>query len=218
MEGYEYYAFRFLTQWYEDELALHTAISAKPAEADVRKALSYFQVSRNFHGINKPGNLAFITQALQRVREDCSLSSPEAKVNELAKLLEETFCQSNVSAASKLLWLSQRRPFIICDSRATIALKREFHYKHAAASYEEYVKAWRKEFANHSEQINNAVNALPTGRPFMRACPTSDADLLRMVHEPWFLERVFDVLLWDVGQPHPSQHLQPLTPSQSTAD
>lgn len=29
MEGYEYYAFRFLSQWYEDELALYTAISAK---------------------------------------------------------------------------------------------------------------------------------------------------------------------------------------------
>jgi hypothetical protein len=200
LEGYEYYAFRFLTQWYEDELALYTAISAKPADADVRKALSYFQVSRNFRGIEEPGKLAFITQSLQRVREESSSHSPLEKVNRLAELLQKEFGQYNVSAASKLLWLSYRWPFIICDSRATKALKRDFRFKSADASYEEYVNAWRKEFAKHEGQIREAAKRLPEGRRFMRAYPSVNEGLLEMVAERWFIERVFDVLLWDVGQ------------------
>jgi hypothetical protein len=129
------------------------------------------------------------------------LSSPEAKVNELARALKSKFGQFNVSAASKLLWLSYRCPFIICDSRATKALKKKFGHKHADTSYENFVDAWRDEFTNHKEKIEGAVNALPQGRPFMRAYKTSDEDLLKMAHEPWFLERVFDVLLWDIGRP-----------------
>lgn len=202
MEKYEYYAFRFLTLWCEEELALYSAISAKPTEEGVRRALSYFRVSRNFRGIKKePDRLAFIVNCLQSVRDDSALSSPEAKVNELAIVLKSKFDQSNVSAASKLLWLSYRYPYIICDSQATKALKREFGHKLADASYQHYVAAWRAEFMQHREKIEKAVDALPTGRLFMRAYETSDQDLLQMVHEPWFMERVFDVLLWDVGRP-----------------
>lgn len=161
MEGYEYYAFRFLSQWYEDERALHKAISAKPTDADVRKALSYFQVSRNFHGIKEPAKLAFVTRSLQKVREAVSLTSPLEKVSKLAEVLKGEFDQSNISAASKLLWLSHRCPFIICDSRATKALKRAFRHKRADESYEEYIKAWRNEYAKHEGQIGKAVKALP---------------------------------------------------------
>ena len=201
MEGYEYYAFRFLSQWYEDELQLHSAISTKPEDAPVRKALAFFQVSRNFPGLGEPGKLAFVTQSLRRIRDShpSPPTSPIEAVNKLAEMLKEKFDQFNVSAASKLLWLSYRRPFIISDSRATKALKREFHYKRADASYEEYVNAWRNEFAKHEGQIRKAVDALPAARPFVRNCSTWDADLPEMVHEPWFVERVFDVLLWDIG-------------------
>jgi len=201
MERYEYYAFQFLTPWYESELALHMAISTKPEEADVREALSYFQVSRNFHGIHEPGRLALIVQSLETVRANSSLSSPVAKVTELASDFEKNLDQCNVSAASKLLWLSNRCPFIICDLRATNALKKKFGHKHADTSYEAFVAAWRDEFTNHKEKIEDAVKALPLARPFMRAYAASDEDLLKMVKEPWFLERVFDVLLWDIGRP-----------------
>jgi hypothetical protein len=201
MERYEYYAFRFLTQWRENESALYTAISTNPKETDVRKALSYFQVSRNFHGIDKPGNLAFIVRSLQKVRANLSLSSPEAKVNELASVFESKFGQLNVSAASKLLWLSSRCPFIICDSRAKKALKKEFGHKYADTTYDNFVVAWRSEFTNHKKQIRDAANALPNSRPFMRAYAPSDEDLLKKANQPWFLERVFDVLLWDIGRP-----------------
>jgi hypothetical protein len=201
MEAYEYYAFQFLSQWQEDEFALYMAISAKPEEVQVRKALSYFQVSRNFKGIDEPGNLTFVVQSLQAVCCDPSLSAPVAKVNKLASIFQSRFGQLNVSAASKLLWLSSRCPYIICDSRATKALKKQFHYKHADESYEKYVEAWRNEFTNHKKQIENAANALPRARPFTRANVPSDEDLLKMVNEPWFSERVFDVLLWDIGRP-----------------
>lgn len=156
----------------------------------MRKALSYFQVSRNFHGLNQPGKLAHVTQSLQSVREGPSSSSALEKVNRLAELLQKEFGQFNVSAALKLLWLSYRWPFVIYDSRATKALKREFHYKRAEASYEEYVDAFRKEFAKHERQIREAVKALPEARRFMRSYQNADEHMLAIVDEPWFIERV----------------------------
>lgn len=47
--------------------------------------------------------------------------------------------------------------------------------------------------------IQSAVEQLPKGRMFMRACPLSDEELVRRAKEPWFLERVFDVFLWEIG-------------------
>ena len=47
--------------------------------------------------------------------------------------------------------------------------------------------------------IQNAVEQLPKGRIFMRACPFSDQELVRWAKETWFMERVLDIFLWEIG-------------------
>src|SRR5713226_8680421 len=106
MPGFEFCAFQFLAQWQEDECALYNAISSAPTEKDIRNALSYFQVARNFSGLEKSENIAFIVRSLIEVSNDHMLSSPHEKVTKLAANLQKRFNQYNLSAASKLLWLS----------------------------------------------------------------------------------------------------------------
>jgi hypothetical protein len=195
--SFEFCAFSFLTQWQESECALHSAISTVPDAENIRKALNYFQVARTFKGLNEPGKVDVILDRLIAVRDDSTLESPHEKVDRLASELRFTFGKVNVSAASKLLWLTFRDPFIIYDKRAVDALSRHFH--HSFASYEQYLQAWREEYLKSEAAIRAAVKELPKARLFMRLSQAPDPELLRMAHETWFVERVFDIFLWEVG-------------------
>jgi hypothetical protein len=199
MPSFEFCAFRFLAQWEENEYALYNAIRSTPTEKDIRKALSYFQVARNFEGLKEAANAAFVVQSLLEVRADQALSSPPEKVHQLVKTLETRFKQNNLSAASKLLWLSYRHPYIVYDNRAITALRDEFGHRFEERDYSAYSKVWREEYVIFEASIQSAVEQLPKGRMFMRACPLSDQELVRRAKETWFLERVFDIFLWEIG-------------------
>jgi hypothetical protein len=79
MPSFEFCAFRFLAQWEESECALYNAIRSAPTEKDIHKALSYFQVARNFEGLKEAANAAFILQSLLGVRANQALASPTRK-------------------------------------------------------------------------------------------------------------------------------------------
>lgn len=137
--------------------------------------------------------------SLLEVRADQTLQTANEKVERLTQRLHEEFEQNNLSAASKLLWLSYRNPYVVYDGRAVTALIRDLDYRFKTRDYPAYSKAWREEFAKRADSITVAVKQLPNGRIFMRSCPFSDDELLAMAKELWFLERVFDIFLWEVG-------------------
>lgn len=195
----EYCALRFLLQWLRREEALHQAIASEPSDEEIRDALAYFRVSRNFKGLSKEsGKAASIRKALITVRNDKELS-PEKKVEELAQSLETEFKKFNLSAASKLLWLSFREPFVIYDGRAVDALSNKLGREFSRRDYTEYLAAWRSEYAAIDSAIERAASQLPKGRVFMPSCRLTDEELLLLAKTPWFKERVFDIFLWEVG-------------------
>jgi hypothetical protein len=192
---FEYCAFRFLTQWQEEEAELYRAISATPTSETIRRALSYFQVSRNFKNIKTDSNAQFVASALISVRKDAALSMGHERVHGLAKILERRFKRFNLSAASKLLWLSYREPYVILDSRAVNALA-TMSDGFTDRDYGAYAKVWREQYRKREALIRAAVATLPNARMFIRAELPPDDVLLKMVSERWFLERVFDIYLW----------------------
>jgi hypothetical protein len=195
----EFCALRFLIQWLRREEALFEAISATPTNDDIREALAYFQVSRNFKGLqDEPQKASLIRKALLRVRNSPSLTA-EQKVEHLALDLKRYFKQFNLSAATKLLWLSHKRPYVIYDKRAVTALSKKFKHKFSARSYVKYAQAWHTRYAEVGPAINSAVRELPKGRAFMPKCRLTDESLVRLVTKEWFKERVFDIFLWEVG-------------------
>ena len=195
---FEYCALRYYLQWQQRESDLHSRIKVvAPELPDIRKALRYFQVARNFKGLKQDSQAQLVSVALLRIRE-CAKLSPEQKVLRLAKLFEDAGFGHNISAASKLLWLSNRSPYIIYDSRVFTALQGKFEHSEDQRDYQAYCNSWRKAYDKHSQEIETAVNSLPKVRAFLPGITPPD-DLLTIVNKPWFRERVFDIYLWEHG-------------------
>lgn len=191
-------AAKFLRQWEKHEASLYCAISAAPSDSAISQALAYFQVARNFADLKKkPESIGKIRRALTGVRTDESLATEAEQAMALAQRMKEDFGQFNLSAATKLLWLSYRAPYIVHDRRAVIALSRRFSQKFNSRIYAEYATAWRAEYEVRSEDIGRAIASLPMGRAFMPRTCLTDEELVALSKEAWFKERVFDTFLWE---------------------
>ena len=196
---FEYCALRYYLQWQQRESDLHSRIKVvAPELPDIRKALRYFQVARNFKGLKQDSQAQLVSVALLRIRE-CAKLSPEQKVSRLAESFKDAGFGHNISAASKLLWLSNLSPYIIYDSRVFTALQGKFEHSEDQRDYQAYCNSWRKAYDKHSQEIKTAVNSLPSVRAFLPGITPPDDQLLTTVNEPWFRERVFDIYLWEHG-------------------
>jgi hypothetical protein len=197
---FEYCATRFLLQWQRHELMLYEAFSSNPTKESISKALAYFRVSRNFPDLKKtPNKLIKIKNALMDVKHGEKHQTSCEKVIELSRKFEEEFNQFNLSAATKLLWLSYRSPYIVYDKRAVKALKQKYGHKFDVRDYDEYSSLWRAEYNKVEPKLKIAIKNLPNGRPYMPNTSLTDTELTELANQSWFKERVFDIFLWEVG-------------------
>lgn len=195
---FEFCALRYFLQWQRKESSLHTALrSATPELMQLRKALRYFQVARNFKGLRQDIKAQIVCEKLLELRTRKDITS-EQQVCALAISFKEAGFQHNLSAASKLLWLSSRKP-IIYDSRAFTALHEEYGHSARKKDYEAYCISWKRAYASNKQAILDAVNKLPNVRSFLPGETPPDEKLLAIVQKPWFRERVFDIYLWELG-------------------
>ncbi len=195
---FEFCALRFLLQWEKSEKSLHEQVAGTPSLDQIRSALRYFQVARTFKGLKSNEAAQAVADALIAVSEQPSLA-PQERVDALANAFQERFAQFNRSAASKLLWLRYREPYIIYDSRAVVALKElgcKLRIKH---SYAEYCAHWRTQYEQRKLAVEEAASRLPEARAFIPKWHGTDAELLALASQPWFIERVFDIYLWERG-------------------
>jgi hypothetical protein len=197
---FEYCAMRFLRQWEQSEKELFDAVSNNPTGDSISDALKYFKVSRNFKDISKNPSLKIsIKDDLISVLNDKSESGTVNKVNALTKKTQSLVKKANLSASTKLFWLSCRAPYIIYDSRAVRTLTKKAGHKGIANNYGKYVKAWRTEYDELSDQIEEAIEDLPNARLYMPKTKFTDRQLRSFSKKEWFKERVFDVFLWELG-------------------
>jgi hypothetical protein len=150
---------------------------------------------RNFAGLKD--NATKVRNLFVSVRDRRDLN-PEQKVKALAGKFKKAGFQYNISAASKLLWLSTRRG-IICDGNALTALKNYYGYD-GNKDYADFCGAWRAAYEKRRDEISKAVKRLSKLRMFMPAWHKSNKALLRLVSKKWFMERVFDIHLWELGE------------------
>jgi hypothetical protein len=195
---FEFCALRYLLQWQRKEASFHAQMrSPNPELPNLRKALRYFQVARNFKGLKHDARAEVVRDKLLETRARTDLST-EQQVENLACSFGEAGFQHNISAASKLLWLSCRKS-IIYDSRAFIALKEEYGHRGERSDYQAYCASWKRAYKEAELAVLNAVNELPKVRAFLPGDTPDDDRLLAMVRKPWFRERVFDLYLWELG-------------------
>jgi hypothetical protein len=191
---YEYCAYRYLELWVRIEKSLYSAISGTHSASQIRDALNYYKIARNFKGLKEGEVAENISKELLRI--DGSRGSYSKNVVDLASSFKKSCGQYNLSAASKLLWLRYRSPY---DSRAVAALRRMGH-KFKNADYALYCEAWRKEFEERSGEILLAAQGLmKLPRKYTPAFALTDDDLTAIVDSEWFIERVLDIYLWEAG-------------------
>ena len=190
---FNYYALHYFLQWERSEKSL-SANLAKPDAGpdDLRKAMHAFRIARNFKGIGEGTRREEVLSALRNAG-----NSGAASVEILAQEFANAF-NENISAASKLLWLVHRRPFLIYDSRAVTALERS-GCTFQTRDYADFEKAWRSEYVKHADAIEAAVAELPRLQAFTRHWHPSESSIRELAEQPWFRERVFDLYLWEKG-------------------
>lgn len=196
-QSFEYLALRAFLLWDQDESTLHEGIRNNPTPEIIRQSLRHFGVARSFAGIRSDVTaLQDIANALRDVTQHGDLTANEAqeKVMLLTKQFKTRFKRSSVSAASKLLWLKHRTPFIIYDRRAVRALG--FARK---SEYSDYCVEWRRRYQDSRDAIVAAAGRLSEIGGFVSSWRKSPEDLATLIREDWFHERIFDVYLWETG-------------------
>lgn len=194
--SFEYCAMRYLLLWETDERELHALMTNHPSPLSLRKSMQHFRVARSFKGVADQGNATFILNAVAGVAQE--ISSPREAAMSLAAQFQKRFNKFNLSAASKLLWLTFRSPYIIYDARAVAAL-RSLGWEFDNKDYAKYYEAWHSQYDQHKLEIEQAAERLTKLQPFFGAWHDSEDSLRKTASQPWFLERVFDNYLWELG-------------------
>ncbi|MFC4311410.1 hypothetical protein ACFPN2_20085 [Steroidobacter flavus] len=171
-----------------------------PDADSVRSALAYFKVSRGFAGIAKPDIGKKIASLLVDHSKRVTPKTAPTRVSELASAFERELDSNNLlSAASKLLWLRSRTPFVIYDSRAVRALSLEQRFD--KRNYASYSQAWKLAYRSRQADIHHALKNLPKFAHFTAAADRGETYIAEIASHEWFAERVFDQYLWLVGDP-----------------
>jgi hypothetical protein len=195
--SFEYCSLRYLLLWETEERELHAAMTDRPSPLALRASMQHFRIARSFKGVAEERNARLILNALDRVGNN-GTSSPCDNVMALATEFQNLFGKFNVSAASKLLWLTFRSPYIIYDARAVAAL-RSLGCKFENKDYPKYYAAWHSRYDQHKVEIERAAERLTTLQPFFTTWHDSEESLRAVTRQLWFHERVFDNYLWEMG-------------------
>ena len=192
---YEFCAHKFLDLW-RDEEPLHKDMQGAPSAKQIRAGLKHFKVARTFKGLSD--DVAEQISADLVEVSDRREGNYIEKVTSLARRFKKDFDQFNLSAASKLLWLRNRRPYLIYDARAVRALRRLGNK--STDNYTSYCEAWQEEYEKRSEEVSLAANGLVSlPRKYTAAFLLEDRQITDLVQAKWFRERVFDIYLWEIG-------------------
>lgn len=196
--SFTFCALRYLHTWYPREKEIHELLTQERCDTQsVLKALSYFQVSRSFTGLRKDNKSAVVRDAfIEAIR-----APRENRVEQLATSFEEAGFSYNLSAASKLVWLWSPGSCKVYDKRARTALVRYYGLQGVDTGYAAFSTAWQNAYHAQQPVIRAAAQALlaPAVRAFMSPRVPPVDDLEQVVEEDFFLERIFDNYLWEIG-------------------
>lgn len=200
---FAYCAARYLDVWVRKESSLAQGMRA-PTPASIRASLAHFNVSRGFAEID---NDQLCNKVATRLIEHDKYVTPKTaatRVIDFAATLTADFGYDNLlSAASKLLWLRSRSPFIIFDNRAADALELEGN-EFKRRDYASYCQAWKTAYSENQNAISEALKKLPRFIEFTAAAHLGSPSLVELVSQDWFAERTFDQYLWLIGAPKKS--------------
>lgn len=194
MPPYEFFAMKYLNQWLQREIEFYEDISGNyPSTESISKSLHFFKVARSFRGLSDVGAKEYVIDALLDNSKRLTINNYTQKVMALAECFSDRFGTTNISAASKLMWLRKRSPIIIYDSLARKALENEGLAPRA--KYPEYCEFWLDKFLSAEKSIIVSCNRLLEVKDFCSLWDVNKMESREIVQSQWFHERVFDMSL-----------------------
>jgi hypothetical protein len=229
MPNFHYHAYQYLDVWNRFDKRFCGVFAGDILTRSER--LNLLQEASAFYAVARTLPLSVLERENPGSRLDsalsavdgCALTQTEAEVDsvdslvgKLATALQGENRSRPTSAATKFLWLKFKSPIIIYDARAWTALQRiEKFSQDELNGYPTYYNAWRKAYNKAEGDIRKACGELVQVRNFTY-CPTSD-EISSLVSAQWFHERVFDMFLWDTGDPIPKRAIAPTLLPQAGA-
>lgn len=215
----EYCALHYLNQWLAYDrhyvAALRFGAPAQKQEK-LKNALVFYKVARNFPKECDEGKgMQRYSPLLRILNTERSRKVGQNVINDI-EVFEEKFATaytstkkgrvSCLSATTKLLWLHQRaissgpgyesfgETVVIYDSKARSALG------FRGADYEKYHETWYDTYEGFECCIKRACRELKDELIYsIEYGPNQKADVLPILGQSWFHERVFDIYLWFLG-------------------
>jgi len=206
----EYCSLQYLNQWIEYDKPIYKAL-CEGSEVDkldqLNRAGNFYKVARNLPGKYNPkdppnlNKYKKLLDLLEDIEKDQFKDDPVSKIINYEKEIRNQYKSKKkvLSLTTKFLWFKVRHPILIYDSRARAALKTEDD------NYESFYKAWRKEFKNKQDDIEEACKQLPGLSSYSYSVKQKNykKELINHIEnvcsKKWFHERVFDIYLWNKG-------------------
>lgn len=197
------FALYYLNDWCRYDSRFVDGLLPSRARGDrlrcLSNALNYYRVARTLPEIDEPLRLGTALAALDTMTGPITEDVVDSIVCNLASVFQSVHGRYAISAASKLLWIRFRSPVVIYDSQAVACLNKTAPTKLRGGRYKLYREEWLRQFAECEESIRAACAELCRVKDFSFARTMAKDELMELVSDRWFHERVFDKYLWSNG-------------------
>jgi hypothetical protein len=196
-----YCALSYLDIWVRVDREIHKALNSIDISdqlSAVAKAVRSYKIARNLPktGDSDVGVERYlpVVKALSSISKDeFSEKNAVDLVSILGKKITNRYGRNVVSLSSKLLWLKFRDKIVIYDNLVKSALK-------CRGDYSDFYNKWNSKYMELSSEIDNACNKLPElSQCTLNPKSTTPGNIREICCERWFKNRVFDILLWHIG-------------------
>ena len=199
----EYCSLHFAEYWFGTEQAITIKLKSPDRSSRIEalaNGASYFRVARTLPRVADVDLGKPRYGPLLKILEDADHQWREGQemprvVDRVRNAIGGVYGGSPLSAASKFLWLLNKDPFVIFDSRA------RRHLGTAKGEYEEFVARWEESYSSLRGTIRSASRNLSTMRLYLSAGHSlADNEVAETVNQEWFARRIHDIYLWEAGK------------------
>lgn len=201
-QTFEYCSLHYLNQWLTYDRGYCESLSNGSTEEKLsvlKSAGGFYRVSRNLPSkFDEKKGLARYQPVLDTLDSVCSEQFTNNIVKKILEIEREISAKYGkrivLSLTTKFLWLKIKKPILIYDSQARIALGSN------NGDLLDYYNKWQEGFKHHKKDIEAACYQLSDLHLYAVDQKMGTKEYIKEVSsKSWFQERVFDIYLWSKG-------------------
>ncbi|HRY14729.1 MAG: hypothetical protein KDJ31_06245 [Candidatus Competibacteraceae bacterium] len=198
----EYCSLSYLNIWLSTDRkcckALESGNRKEKLEA-LKNAASAYRIARNlpskYEEESGKNRYEPVVEILETVKKPDLGVNPVAKIKEIEKAISKQYGNRSVlSLTTKFMWLTFKKPVLIYDSQARIALETPVGDLNA------FYSKWKEAYEAKKHEVAQACDKLPSVYLYsVDQQQGTKSYVEEIASSDWFRERVFDIYLWNRG-------------------